>query len=187
MPAPPTTKGRKIYKVNTASQALLIKLMLDGLHNTNTLADETGLSPVTIHRYCYELHRVGAAFIDHYEQDRLGRDQTKVYKIGVGVDAEVVVGQAELPERQLHDLLVDVAGAELVHLAVDQVLGEQHLGQDRHPVGRQGREQDDVGLGHDDVQGDVIGVEPLEAANHPGGVLDVAVVGLQQHREGVHG
>ena len=87
MPAPPTTKGRKIYKVNTASQALLIKLMLDGLHNTDTLADETGLSPVTIRRYCYELHRVGAAFIDHYEQDRLGRDQTKVYKIGVGVDA----------------------------------------------------------------------------------------------------
>lgn len=87
MPTPPTTKGRKIYKVNAASQALLIKLMLDGLHNTDMLADETGLSPVTIRRYCYELHRVGAAFIDHFEQDRMGRDQTKVYKIGVGIDA----------------------------------------------------------------------------------------------------
>ena len=56
MPTPPTTKGRKIYKVNTASQALLIKLMLDDLENgkfetvepvtpTNFVGYATGIEP----------------------------------------------------------------------------------------------------------------------------------------------
>jgi hypothetical protein len=85
---PPKNKGRKVIKINAISQAHLIKAMLDGTLTCRELAEETGLHYVTVLQYTRELHAVGAAHICLWEKDILGRDSTKVYKIGKGKDAE---------------------------------------------------------------------------------------------------
>jgi hypothetical protein len=85
---PPTTKGKRIIKMGAITQAQLIKLMLDGELTCVELAEETGLHYVTVLQYTRELHRAKACFIHHYEKDRRGRDNAKVYKIGVGRDAK---------------------------------------------------------------------------------------------------
>lgn len=93
---PPVNK--RIAKINRFTQAHLIKLLLDGTYNCQELAEETGLHYVTVLDYTRELHRVGAAYIDHWEKDSRGRDVIKVYKLGVGKDAKRHVRSAV--ERQ---------------------------------------------------------------------------------------
>lgn len=88
MNPPPSTKGMRIRKINAFTQAQLIKLLLDGDLNCQELAEETGLHYVTVLEYTRELHRVGAAFIHHYEKDSRDRDAIKVYKLGKGKDAK---------------------------------------------------------------------------------------------------
>lgn len=83
----PTTKGKRLIKINAITQARLIKLLLDGDLTCQELAEETGLHYTTVLRYTRELYLVGACFIQHYEKDRRGRDNSKVYKLGVGRDA----------------------------------------------------------------------------------------------------
>lgn len=87
-PAPPTTKGRKIRKINAIAQAKLISLMIDGLLSPMALSAETGLHYVTVLQYTRELWLAGAAYIDHFEADTRGRDVIKIYKIGRGKDAK---------------------------------------------------------------------------------------------------
>jgi len=84
---PPKNKGKRIVKINTITQAHLIKLLLEGIYTCQELADETGLHYVTVLQYTRELHRVGAAHICAWEKDVLGRDLLKVYKLGEGKDA----------------------------------------------------------------------------------------------------
>lgn len=83
---PPVNK--RIIKINRFTQARLIKLLLEGTYNCQELADETGLHYVTVLDYTRELHRAGAAYIDHWDKDAWGRDLIKVYKIGKGKDAK---------------------------------------------------------------------------------------------------
>lgn len=85
---PPNAKGKRLIKVNALTQAHLIKLLLDGDRTCEELAEETGLHYVTVLHYTRELHRAGACFIHHYEKDVRGRDNSKVYKLGVGKDAK---------------------------------------------------------------------------------------------------
>jgi serine/threonine-protein kinase RIO1 len=85
---PPTTKGRKIAKINRFTQALLIEAMLDGVYTCAELAEMTGLHYVTVLDYTRELHRVKAAHICGWEKDSKGRDVIKIYKIGRGKDAK---------------------------------------------------------------------------------------------------
>ena len=85
---PPLNKGRRIKKINGFTQAVLIKHLLEGVYSIRELADITGLHPVTVTDYTRELHRVGAAHIDHWEKDNRGRDSIKVYKLGPGKDAK---------------------------------------------------------------------------------------------------
>jgi predicted ArsR family transcriptional regulator len=85
---PPNNKGKRVIKINSLTQAKLIRLMLDGDLNCEELAEETGLHYVTVLQYARELHRAGAAFIHHWEKDTRGRDVIKVYKIGQGKDAK---------------------------------------------------------------------------------------------------
>lgn len=75
-------------KVNAITQARLIKLMLEGDRNCQELADETGLHYVTVCQYTRELHRVGAVHIVRWDEDRNGRQNIRVYKIGVGKDVK---------------------------------------------------------------------------------------------------
>lgn len=79
---------RRCVKVNAMSQAKLVKLLLEGTRSCQQLADETGLHYGTVLDYTRALRREGAAFIAEYQEDALGRDQIKVYKIGAGADAK---------------------------------------------------------------------------------------------------
>ena len=84
----PTTRGRRIVKINRLTQAKLIEAMLDGVHTCAELADITGLHYVTVLDYTRELHRAGAAHICGWEKDVRGRDMIKIYRIGRGKDAK---------------------------------------------------------------------------------------------------
>ena len=85
---PPSTKGRRIAKINRFTQARLIEAMLDGVYTCAELAEITGLHYVTVLDYTRELHRAKAAHICGWEKDAKGRDVIKIYKIGRGKDAK---------------------------------------------------------------------------------------------------
>jgi hypothetical protein len=87
-PIPPYQKDKRLIKINAISYAKLVKLMLDGTHTCQELADETGLHYLTVLQYARELYRVDAAHICAWEMDALGRDALKIYKIGPGKDAK---------------------------------------------------------------------------------------------------
>lgn len=85
---PPSSKGRRIVKINRFTQAKLIEAMLDGVYSCAELAEMTGLHYVTVLDYTRELHRAKAAHICGWEKDARGRDVVKIYKIGRGKDAK---------------------------------------------------------------------------------------------------
>lgn len=85
---PPSSKGRRIAKINRFTQAKLIEAMLDGVYTCAELAEMTGLHYVTVLDYTRELHRAKAAYICGWEKDSKGRDVIKIYKIGRGKDAK---------------------------------------------------------------------------------------------------
>lgn len=87
-PTPPNQKGRRQIKINTITQAQLIKLLLEGVYSCRELAEHTGLHYVTVLQYTRELHRAGAAHICQYETDHLGRELARVYKLGEGKDVK---------------------------------------------------------------------------------------------------
>lgn len=87
---PPSSKGRRLIKVNAISQAKLIKLLIAGDMTCAELSESTGLHYVTVLQYCRELHLAGAAYISRWERDRRGSPQVKVYKIGERPDAKRV-------------------------------------------------------------------------------------------------
>ena len=88
MRQPPSTKGKKIVKVNASAYALMVELMLDGTHTCYELAHMTGLHYVTVLQYTRALYEAGACHICAWEKDSYGRDSLKVYKIGRGKDAK---------------------------------------------------------------------------------------------------
>lgn len=85
---PPSNRGKKITKINSLAFAQLVLHMVDGMHTCEQLAELTGLHYVTVLQYTRDMWQAGACFIDHWEQDNLGRDALKVYKIGHGKDAK---------------------------------------------------------------------------------------------------
>ena len=82
------TPRRRIKKINAFTQARLIKLLLEGTYTCAELAEQTGLHYVTVLDYTRELHRSGAVYISSWEKDSRGRDNSRIYKIGVGKDAK---------------------------------------------------------------------------------------------------
>jgi predicted ArsR family transcriptional regulator len=79
---------KRSLKVNAMSQALMIRMLLEGESTCQDMADETGLHVQTIRHYCRELHIAKVIRIDHFELDTGGRRTLKVYKIGPGRDAK---------------------------------------------------------------------------------------------------
>lgn len=78
---------RKIIKVGALSYAQLVKHMIEGIYTCQDLADMTGLHLTTVYQYTREIHAAGAAHIAYFEPDARGRHNVKVYKLGVGKDA----------------------------------------------------------------------------------------------------
>lgn len=85
---PPSSKGRRIRKINSFTQARLIRLLIDGDLNCQELAEETGLHYVTVLEYTRELHHAGAVHICRWEKDSRDRDAIKIYRLGVGKDVK---------------------------------------------------------------------------------------------------
>lgn len=79
---------KRVIKITAITQAQLIKLLLEGDMTCRELAEETGLHYVTVLHYTRELYLAKAAHITRWEQDSLGRDLIKVYKLGPGKDAK---------------------------------------------------------------------------------------------------
>jgi hypothetical protein len=79
---------KTLRKMNSFTQGVMIKHMLEGVHTCMELAELTGLHYVTVLQYTRELHRAGAAHIASWEKDTRGRDLVKIYKIGAGKDAK---------------------------------------------------------------------------------------------------
>ncbi|CAB4969091.1 unannotated protein [freshwater metagenome] len=83
------------------------------------------------------------------DEDGIGRGLVKhevvrsegAHEDGIGVDAEVVVGQAQLPKGELHNLLVDIAGADTGDRLINEVLAELALAADLY-VGAVDRGED---------------------------------------------
>ena len=84
---PPSTKGKKINKLNVYTYAKLVNFMLDGVYSCQELADLTGLHYVTVLDYTRELYRVSATHIVDYQEDANGRQSIKIYMVGRGEDA----------------------------------------------------------------------------------------------------
>lgn len=51
------------------------------------LAEATGLTKITVDRYCAVLHQAGAAHISRYDIDRNGRQTIRVFRLGRDDDA----------------------------------------------------------------------------------------------------
>jgi len=77
-----------MIKMNAVLQAHLIRMLCDGPCTIQEIADETGLHYMTVQVYLRELRQAGAAHIAAWEKDSRGRDQIKVYGLGVGKDAK---------------------------------------------------------------------------------------------------
>lgn len=75
-------------KVNAMSQALMIKMLIEGESTCQDMANETGLHVQTVRHYCREFHIARVIHIDHYELDTSGRRTLKVFKLGAARDAK---------------------------------------------------------------------------------------------------
>lgn len=121
---PPGGFGRRCVKVNAMSQAKLIKLLLRGVYTCEQLAEKTGLHYVTVLQYTRELWLAGAAYIDHWEKDSRGRDNVKVYRVGIGSDAKRT--RLTSAERQARSRAKQKAVA-LLHMTARPIY-ESHAG-----------------------------------------------------------
>ncbi|CAB4241025.1 hypothetical protein UFOVP56_52 [uncultured Caudovirales phage] len=77
---------KRQVKMGAISYAAMAKMMIEGDYSCMEIAEETGLHYVTVLQYTRELHRAGAAYVHHWDKDRMGRDTVRIYKLGVGKD-----------------------------------------------------------------------------------------------------
>ena len=77
---------RRVIRITALSQALLIKLLLDGTRTCAELADETGLHIATVYQYTQALHHVGAVHICDWREDAYGAERARIYRLGHGED-----------------------------------------------------------------------------------------------------
>ena len=84
---PPTSRGKRIIKINAISFAKLVRYMIPGLYTLDQLAEKTGLFKKTVMHYARELHREKVVHIARYEKDSAGRRSKIVYKFGDCEDA----------------------------------------------------------------------------------------------------
>lgn len=75
-----------LLKVNQDTYARLFKVLLHEVSTAHELAEETGLHVVTVQSLMRTLKKHKVVHVCEWEADRLGRDVTPVYKLGVGKD-----------------------------------------------------------------------------------------------------
>ena len=105
-----------IFKINSYTYAVMIKLLLEGTRTCQELADETGLHKGTVYQHCRELHKVGVIHIAAWMPDSMGRDCLKVYCFGSAPDAHrhkdmAVVRTARYRAKQHHLKMIQALAA----------------------------------------------------------------------------
>lgn len=81
MPKPRPTK------TGVLSVAKMVRRLMDDNQTVYTLAEHTGLHPVTIRRFMKAMIKERAAHVCAWERDACGRDTTPVYTLGEGRQA----------------------------------------------------------------------------------------------------
>lgn len=83
---PKSTKGIKRSRICAKSNAILMRLLLDGTRDCYELAEETGLAYRSITDYCAALRKEGAVHVAGWSEDAAGGRRLAIYKLGVGKD-----------------------------------------------------------------------------------------------------
>ena len=76
----------KFRKINQLVMAQTVKLLLDGPATAHEVAEHTGIHLVTAQEWMRCLRKEGAVHISGWLADRLGRDTTAVFQLGIGKD-----------------------------------------------------------------------------------------------------
>jgi DNA-binding transcriptional ArsR family regulator len=84
--APPL--GSKQVKLNAVMFAMLLEELMDGPATAQTIADYTGMAPLTVNKTFRALYRRGVVHIAGWEKDLAGRMTVRVFGLGRGRDAK---------------------------------------------------------------------------------------------------
>lgn len=79
-------KGRPMVKIGAITNAMLMKLLLDGIYTNLEMAEMSGLSLQVVNRYTREMHRIEAAHIADWAPDTIGRMTVRIFMLGPGKD-----------------------------------------------------------------------------------------------------
>lgn len=74
-------------KTGVLSVAKMVRRLMDDSQTVYTLADHTGLHPVTVRRFMKAMIKERAAHVCAWERDARGRECTPVYTLGEGRQA----------------------------------------------------------------------------------------------------
>lgn len=79
---------RRPVRIGHLTQAKFLRLLMNGELSIHEIADEIGMHRVTAYRYCNALHREGVIHIAGYQIDSIGRDGSRIFKLGAGKDVK---------------------------------------------------------------------------------------------------
>lgn len=84
---PKTQCRRAPSRLSHLTLAKLVQLLLIEPCTVKKMAEWTGLSPDTLYRFMWAMHKERAAHIYDWEFDTLNRPSIPIFKLGLGVDA----------------------------------------------------------------------------------------------------
>ena len=79
---------RNAVNTTALAVAILIEALLSRPHTAEELAEKTGWRRLTVYAYLRSLHAKKAVHIAYWLPDSMGRDKTKVWTMGYGIDAK---------------------------------------------------------------------------------------------------
>lgn len=80
-------KPRIVTDPNLVAVANLVHLLERGMHDMRELAEQCGLTYLSVSRYCAAFHRARAVHIAGWKADPRGAFTIRIYELGEGVDA----------------------------------------------------------------------------------------------------
>lgn len=94
-------KCRIVTDPNLVAVANLVALLERGVLTMHELAEQCGLSYLTVSRYCAAFYRTHAVHIAAWKQDGRGAYSIRIYRLGSGVDAVAPVVDRREKARRL--------------------------------------------------------------------------------------
>lgn len=94
------TRGRPKLRITAISNAKMMKALMDGLLTIPEIAEECGLHPSGVGKYCAALYREGVIRIHHWEEDIAGRRTLRVYAFRMNGEKDAKPPRATPSQRQ---------------------------------------------------------------------------------------